>query len=137
MSKYERADAIQYRPDEIRAAVEIASDNFTHVAAHAHATEAIQNAVECGCRSVEHGTYGNAATHRLMAEKGTFLVPTVCVTPAMLSDPTFSDSVTPHIRERYLECHEIAIANLRSAHAAGVKPDRLAAFYRRHDAKSE
>jgi len=70
-TKYERADAIQYRRDEISAAVEIATDNYTHVAAHAHATEAIRNAAECGCRSVEHGTYGNEEVYGLMQMVGT------------------------------------------------------------------
>ena len=41
-SRYERADAIQMRPDEITAAVEIATDNKSHVAAHAHAADAIR-----------------------------------------------------------------------------------------------
>jgi imidazolonepropionase-like amidohydrolase len=53
-SRYERADAIQYRPEEIAAAVEIATDNFTYVAAHAHALQGIRNALEAGCRSIEH-----------------------------------------------------------------------------------
>ena len=35
-TRYERSDAIQLRPDETQAAVDIASDNFKHVAAHAH-----------------------------------------------------------------------------------------------------
>ena len=57
-TKYEKAEAIQYRPEEIAAAVAIARDNLTYVAAHAHAKEGIRNAVEAGCRSVEHGSFG-------------------------------------------------------------------------------
>jgi imidazolonepropionase-like amidohydrolase len=120
-TKYERADAIQYRPDEIRAAVEIAADNYTHVAAHAHAGEAIRNAAECGCRSVEHGTFGDEEIYRLMAEKGTYLVPTVCTGPAMMRDPSFAARVPPHIHERYAATHKIRTHNIRLAHEVGVR----------------
>lgn len=119
-SKYERADAIQFRPDEIRAAVEIAEDNFTHVAAHAHALQGIRNAVEAGCRSIEHGSYGDEAVFRMMAERGTFLVPTVCTMPAMFADPAFVASVPEHIRERYANAHETRMETLKLAHRCGV-----------------
>jgi imidazolonepropionase-like amidohydrolase len=119
-SRYERADAIQYRPEEIRAAVEIAEDNYTYVAAHAHALQGIRNAVEAGCRSIEHGSYGDEAVYRLMAERGTFLVPTVCIMPAMFSDAKFAASVPDHIRERYRAAHETHVGNLRLAHRCGV-----------------
>ena len=120
-TKYEKAEAIQYRPDEIRAAVEIAEDNFTHVAAHAHATEAIRNAVEGGCRSIEHGTYGTEELYALMAERGTFLVPTLCVAPAMLGDERIASRMPPHIHRRYLESHEVRLANLRLAQRHKVR----------------
>jgi imidazolonepropionase-like amidohydrolase len=120
-TKYERADAIQYRPDEIRAAVEIAEDNFTHVAAHAHATEAIKNAIVAGCRSVEHGTYGSDETFRLMVEHGTFMVPTICTAHAFLRDPDFAARALPHVRERYEVLQKIRYANLSKAREAGVK----------------
>ena len=119
-SRYERADAIQYRPEEIRAAVEIAEDNYTYVAAHAHALQGISNAVEAGCRSIEHGSCGNEAVYRLMAKRGTFLVPTVCIMPAMFSDAGFVASVPDHIRERYQAAHETHVRNLQLAHRCGV-----------------
>ena len=120
-TKYEKAQAIQYQPEEIRAAVEIAADNFTYVAAHAHAASGIVNAVECGCRSIEHGTYGTEAAYRRMAELGTYLVPTVCITPAMLRDPELAARVTKHIHARYLEMHQIHIANVSLARRLGVR----------------
>jgi imidazolonepropionase-like amidohydrolase len=120
-TKYERADAIQYRPDEIRAAVEIAKDNFTHVAAHAHATEAIRNAAECGCGSVEHGSYGNEEVYGLMKKHGTFLVPTVCVSSAMLNDQRVSATMPKHIHDRYTGLKAMRIENIKLAHKIGVK----------------
>lgn len=119
-SQYERADAIQYRPDELAAAVEIAADNFTYVAAHAHALEGIRNAVEAGCRSIEHGSYGDEEVYRMMAERGTYLVPTVCTTPAMFADPDLAARVPDHIRHRYKASHQIRVRNLRLARRCGV-----------------
>ena len=120
-TKYERADAIQYRPDEIQAAVEIATDNYTHVAAHAHATDAIRYAAECGCRSVEHGTYGNDEVYGLMKKHGTFLVPTICVSTAMLNDERVSATMPQHIHDRYTGLRDMRIANISLAHKLGVK----------------
>lgn len=120
-TKYERYDAIQLRPDEIRAAVEIAQDNFKHVAAHAHALEGIRNAVECGCRTVEHGSYGDEAVFRLMAERECWLVPTMCITTAMFADPAFAGRVPAHIRDRYRDIHELRVEMLKTAKRTGVK----------------
>jgi imidazolonepropionase-like amidohydrolase len=120
-TKYERADAIQLRPDEITAAVEIARDNYTHVAAHAHANEAIKNAVRCGCRSVEHGSYADDEAFRLMVEHGTFLVPTFCTAHAFLKDKEFANRALPHVRERYKTREALRQKNVRAARKAGVK----------------
>ncbi|WP_088287620.1 amidohydrolase family protein [Kineosporia sp. A_224] len=59
---------------EIAAAVEVATDHGTHVAAHAHGAEGIRRAVLAGVRSVEHGSLLDAGTVALMAEHGTYLV---------------------------------------------------------------
>jgi imidazolonepropionase-like amidohydrolase len=120
-TKYERADTIQLRPDEIAAAVEIANDNFTHVAAHAHALDGIRNAIECGCRTVEHGSYGDEAVFNLMAGRDCWLVPTMCIATAMFADPAFSARVPPHISERYREIHKLRVKMLETAKRCGVK----------------
>lgn len=117
---YENPQAIQYRPDEIRAAVEIASDNFTYVAAHAHAPDGIRHAVECGCRSIEHTVFGTEAVYRLMAERGTYLVPTVCITQAMMRDSAFAARIPEHVHRRYVEIHETHVANISLARRLGV-----------------
>jgi imidazolonepropionase-like amidohydrolase len=60
--------------DELRAAVEIAAESETFVAAHAHGTEGIKRAVRAGVRSIEHGSMLDSEAIGLMAERGTFLV---------------------------------------------------------------
>jgi imidazolonepropionase-like amidohydrolase len=119
-TKYEKAEAIQYRREEIAAAVAIAGDNLTYVAAHAHAKEGILNAVEAGCHSIEHGSFGDEETYKLMVERGIWLVPTLCVTPAMFKDARFAQRVPPHIRTRYEDVHETRVRNMKLAKRCGV-----------------
>lgn len=66
--------APEFTEEELRAAVETASDAGTHVAAHAHGTEGIKRAVRAGVRSIEHGSMLNDETIELMVANGTYLV---------------------------------------------------------------
>jgi imidazolonepropionase-like amidohydrolase len=68
---------VAFSPEELRAAVDEASRHGLPVAAHAHATEGIRQAVAAGVRSIEHGTYVDDDTLHEMARRGTFMVPTV------------------------------------------------------------
>lgn len=119
-SEYEDSRAIQYTLEELKAAVAVAEENFKHCAAHAHATAGIKNAALAGCRSVEHGTFGNEEVYGVMAEKGTYLVPTTCTTSAMLADNEISASLAPHIKERYLATDDIHLKNMDLAKRLGV-----------------
>jgi imidazolonepropionase-like amidohydrolase len=66
--------AASYTREEIEAAVDEARKRGQHVAAHAHGLEGIQNAVLAGARTIEHGSYLDEATAKVMAERGVFLV---------------------------------------------------------------
>lgn len=79
----ESINAVQLTSDEIRAAVEIAADHGTVVAAHAHPTRAIKEAVKAGVASIEHGSLLDEETAEIMAEKKAFLVPTFSVYAAI------------------------------------------------------
>jgi imidazolonepropionase-like amidohydrolase len=69
-------ESIQYTPEELRAAVVAAEGAGAYVLAHAYTPTAIRNAVEAGVRSIEHGNFLDTATADLMAQRGTYLVPT-------------------------------------------------------------
>jgi imidazolonepropionase-like amidohydrolase len=75
-SPTDRLESDQYTPEELRAAVEEARAAGTYVLAHAYTSSAIRNAVEAGVRSIEHGNLLDEPTAALMAERGTYLVPT-------------------------------------------------------------
>ena len=66
--------AVEYSFEELRAAVEEAAHKGLKVAAHAHSTDGIRNAVRAGVASIEHGTYVDEEGLRLMKERGTYLV---------------------------------------------------------------
>jgi imidazolonepropionase-like amidohydrolase len=116
----EDARAIQFTLEELKAAAEIARDNFKHMAAHAHACQGILNAVEAGADSIEHGTYADERALRLMAERKVTLVPTFCATTSMLHDPKVSASMPPHLHERLVASREIRQQMVRQAHRLGV-----------------
>ena len=64
---------------EIREAVATAHGLGLKVAAHLYPPLAIKAAVEAGVDSVEHGSFADADTYRLMKAHGTYLVPTLSV----------------------------------------------------------
>jgi len=72
-------DMIQCTEPEIRAAVVEASNRNTYAMAHAYMPEAITQAVNAGVRSIEHGCLIDEASAQLVAQHGTYLVPTLVV----------------------------------------------------------
>lgn len=119
-SQREDARAIQFTLEELKAAVEIASDNYKHVAAHAHACRGIENAVEAGAASIEHGTFADEAVLRKMAAKGTFMVPTNCVFANFIRDNKAMEDLPPYLRERLMQNNEIHRKAMVMAHSLGV-----------------
>ena len=72
-------DMVQYTPDEIAVAVREAASRRTYAFAHAYVPDAIIQAVQAGVRSIEHGTLLDEHAAAVMAEHGTYLVPTLVV----------------------------------------------------------
>lgn len=67
-SAYDPIDALQYSEAEIRAAVSAASDWGTYVCVHTYTTPAIQRALACGVKSIEHGQLADEDTAKRMAD---------------------------------------------------------------------
>ena len=74
LSKGDQPGTAQLTPDELRAAVEEAHRHGRRVAAHAHGTLSIQEAIRAGVDSVEHASLLDDTGIRLAREAGTFLV---------------------------------------------------------------
>jgi len=103
--------------DEMRALTEEAHALDRRVMCHALGGRGLRIAVEAGVDSIEHGCYLNEEPRLLglMAEHGTFFVPTFAVYEY------HRKSALPHVRERAHHLQEHHVESLRRAFAAGVK----------------
>lgn len=67
----------QFRDEELAAIVETAKDYGFTVAVHAHGKEGMERAIKAGVTSIEHGTFMDNDTMKLMKTHGTYYVPTI------------------------------------------------------------
>lgn len=110
----------EFTEEEIRGAVEQASEYGTFVAAHAHGAEGIKRAVRAGVRSIEHGSLMDDEALRLMKQHGTWLV-------ADIWNGDYTDSVgraekwPEDILRKNTETTETQRVGFRKAVAAGVR----------------
>jgi len=108
--------------EEIRAAVETAHSLGMKVAAHAHGKPAIDNCVRLGIDSIEHGTYADEESFRLMKEHGTYLVPTVYVAYVLFQTAKEHPERLPsHIVTKIQTIAPIIQTMFANANRAGVK----------------
>ena len=77
MSRGTTVGAQQLTLDEMKAITETAEMYGVHTATHAHGTNGIKDAVRAGVTSVEHGMILDDECIQLMADKGTYLTPTI------------------------------------------------------------
>ena len=119
-SQLDPLESLQYRIDEIEAAVDEATRWGTYVCAHAYSAKAIERAVTAGVRTIEHGNLIDQRVARLMADRGAYLVPTLVAYDALKRrGPDYG------LSEYSLAKNELVLdAGLRSleiARSAGVK----------------
>lgn len=72
-SMYDPLNTLQYTVDEIRAAVQAATDYGTYVATHVYTPAGIARAIEAGVKSIEHGHLADEDTIKLIGDSGTWL----------------------------------------------------------------
>jgi imidazolonepropionase-like amidohydrolase len=107
---------------EMTAAVETAHALGMTVAAHAHGTKAINQAVLAGVDSIEHGTYANEESYALMKQHGTFLVPTLLVGNVIYKQAVEApQTLPPTVADKAKAVVPLAMRNFANAYRAGVK----------------
>jgi imidazolonepropionase-like amidohydrolase len=72
-----------FSDDELRAICAEADAAQTYVMAHAYTPKAIQRAVACGVRTIEHGNLADRATAEAMAARGAYAIPTLVTYEAL------------------------------------------------------
>jgi imidazolonepropionase-like amidohydrolase len=69
-SVYDPIDSTQYTEEEMKAAVKVAGDWNTYVAAHAYTNEAVRRAIDAGIKVIEHGHLIDEETMKYAVTKG-------------------------------------------------------------------
>jgi imidazolonepropionase-like amidohydrolase len=111
----------QFTEEEIRAIVATARDYGLRVAAHAHGADGMKRAVRGGVDTIEHGTFMDDETIKLMKERGTFYVPTISAgrwVAEKAKDPAF---FPPVVRPKAQAVGPQIDATFAKAYKAGVK----------------
>jgi imidazolonepropionase-like amidohydrolase len=116
----EDAGATQFSQEELRAAVEAAESHGVPVAAHAHARDGIENAIEAGASSIEHCTFADASVLHSMADRGICLVPTSSAFATSLLDDEMIKAMPAHIYARFVDHEEAHREMVRQAYRLGV-----------------
>jgi imidazolonepropionase-like amidohydrolase len=115
-----------YSPEELAAIVDEASRLGVPVAAHAHSAAGIRAAINAGARTIEHGTFIDDESIRLLKEKGMFLVPTLYVGDYYLNEQPDSEAQAKmnELTRKYRAQHMAAVGKaIRLGVKVGVGTD--------------
>ncbi|MBE8575443.1 MULTISPECIES: metal-dependent hydrolase family protein [Vibrio] len=74
-STFDPLDTLQFTSEEMKAAVDAASDYGTYVAAHIHTSDAMRRAAKAGVMSFEHATIMDDDIAEIIKEKGIWVIP--------------------------------------------------------------
>jgi imidazolonepropionase-like amidohydrolase len=120
LSKGDAAGAAQYTPEEMKAIVEEAHKLGRKVAAHAHGTQSIKEAIEAGIDSVEHCSLIDDEGIRLAKQHGTYLVFDIYNDDYILAEG-LKVGMLPESIEKEKQIGKLQRQNFRKAYLAGTK----------------
>ena len=107
-------------PEVLEAAVRAAHGSGLKIAAHCIGFEASRQATEAGIDSIEHGTHLEEDTVRQMAERGTYLVPTLSTWDIRERLDRQNGMPSVQVADN-LDRKESSLASFRRAMQAGVR----------------
>ncbi|MGE5279072.1 MAG: amidohydrolase family protein [Acidobacteriota bacterium] len=120
LSKGDQPGTAQYSPEEMKALVEEAHRLGRKVAAHAHGTQSIKEAIAAGVDSVEHASLIDDEGIRMAREHGTFLVMDIYNDDYILQQGA-KVGMLPESIEKEKQLGRLQRENFRKAVQAGVK----------------
>jgi imidazolonepropionase-like amidohydrolase len=116
MSPTDPLDSLQFTVEELAAAVHEAKAFGKYAMAHCHTSAAMNNALDAGVRSIEHGSILDEQTARKMADQEAYLVPTLVIIELLARMPEL-----PEVSRAKMEIvHGETAASVMVAQAAGV-----------------
>ncbi len=116
MSQQARGLGQHLSDDELSSIVATSRSLGLKVAAHAHGRDGVAASVRAGVDSIEHGTYLDDEIAKLMARRGTWLVPTLG-----LLDRKSDSEASPAVQAKLAEARRVAGENIRLAVKYRVK----------------
>lgn len=111
----------QMADDELKEIVDTAHGLGRKVASHAHATQGINAALRAGVDSIEHGSYADKESIKLLKKNGAYLVPTLLAGDTVVGMAKTSDFMSEDIKAKAERVGADMTANFIAVHQAGVK----------------
>jgi imidazolonepropionase-like amidohydrolase len=112
----------QMDEDELKEIIDTAHALGRKVASHAHAAQGINAALRAGVDSIEHGSYADKESIKLMKKSGAFLVPTLLAgdTVVKMVNTAGADFMSPAIKAKAIRVGGDMMQNFSAAYKAGV-----------------
>lgn len=88
---------------DVKEMVHIAHEEGFCVMSHTNGDQAVQEAIEAGMDSIEHGNYISEKTVRMLADSPSFWVPTAVTVHNMIGDGRYEDALLTKIWEKTKE----------------------------------
>lgn len=110
----------QMTPEEMKAIIDTAHSFGRKVAAHSHAREGTEAALEAGVDTIDHGTFISDSTIALFKAKGAWLVPTM-IAPVTALAQARAGVLPPATIPKAEAAAAAALESHRRAIAAGVR----------------
>jgi len=120
MSKGDAVGAAQYTTEEMKAIADEAHKRGRKVAAHAHGTQSIKEAIEAGIDSIEHSSLIDEEGLRLAKQHGTFLVFDIYNDDFIVREGA-NVGMLPESIEKEKQIGKLQRENFRKAYLAGAK----------------
>lgn len=111
----------QMADDELKEIVDTAHGLGRKVASHAHATQGINAALRAGVDSIEHGSYADKESIKLLKKNGAYLVPTLLAGDTVVNMAKTSDFMSEAIKAKAKRVGADMTENFIAVHQAGVK----------------
>lgn len=109
----------QFSPEELKVIVDEAERQGRIVAAHVHGKSAILAAIEAGCKTLEHVSYGDEEVFKLMVEKDVSYVATRAILDLLLESN--GEGIVPESWAKLKETAGVHLKAYQGAVKAGVK----------------
>ena len=119
-SPTDRIDSTQFSEDEIRASVQEADAANIPVMAHAYTARAINRALRCGVRSIEHGNLLDDSSIECFLQYNAYLVPTLSTYHA-LAEEGVAAGLPKDLHAKVFEVLDAGLEAVEKAYDHGVK----------------